>query len=77
MLATVKAGPPKDMPAAKQLAKQCLQGREQTLFCYLSKSEGKLGRSLVIDLAKGGFKQIDHRSIQWLIIDNVKYTLKK
>ena len=49
--------------AAKELAKECLKGREQTLICRLTKAEGKLGRSLVIDLVSGSFKQIDHRTI--------------
>ena len=71
----VKAKP--SAAAIKELAKECLKGREQTLVCRLTKCEGKLGRSLVIDLAEGGFKQIDHRTIQWIVIDNVKYILKK
>ena len=39
-----------------------------------------LGRSTVIDLnAKGEnkFRQVDHRSIEFIILRNVKYTLKK
>ena len=68
---------PKDPAALKKLAQSCLTGREQTLYCRLSKSEGKLGRSLVIDLATNSYKQIDHRTIQWIAINNVKYVLKK
>lgn len=39
-----------------------------------------LGRSTVIDLnveTENKFRQVDHRTIDWLIIKNVKYVLKK
>ena len=42
--------------------------------------ENNLGRSLVIDLSadsENKFRQIDHRSIDFIIFRNVKYTLKK
>ena len=71
----VKAKP--DAAAAKALAKEMLVGKETTLTARISRSEGKLGRSLVIDLPSQGFRQVDHRTIKWLIIDNVKYTVKK
>lgn len=36
------------------------------------------GRSLVVDLnADGAFKQVDHRTINWIIYKNVKYSLGK
>jgi len=34
----------------KALAKEILSGKETTVIGHLSKTEGKLGRSLVIDL---------------------------
>ena len=43
----------------------------------MSKAEGKFGRSLVIDLGSEGYRQVDHRTIKWLIIDNVKYIVNK
>ena len=61
---------------AKDLAKKCLSGREVTMTCSLSKAEGKLGRSTVVELSTNGYKQVDHRSIKWIVIDNIKYTLK-
>ena len=42
--------------------------------------ENNLGRSLVIDLnakTPSKFRQIDHRSIDYIIFQNVKYALKK
>lgn len=42
--------------------------------------ENNLGRSLVIDLNTKGqskFRQVDHRSIDYIIFKNVKYVLKK
>ena len=62
---------------AKELSKELLLGHEKTLVGRLSKAEGKFGRSLVIDLPSEGFRQVDHRTIKWLIIDNVKYVVNK
>ncbi len=44
------------------------------------KAENKLGRSLVIDLdatTPSKFRQIDHRTIEYIIVNNTKYFLKK
>lgn len=62
---------------AKDLAKELLVGREQTLVGRLSKAEGKLGRSLIIDLPTQGYRQVDHRTIKHLIIKNIKYNVTK
>jgi hypothetical protein len=46
----------------------------------LVKAENKLGRSLVIDLdatTPSKFRQIDHRTIEYIIVNNTKYFLKK
>jgi len=61
----------------KELAKDLLVGERKELVGRLSRAEGKLGRSLVIDLPTQGYRQVDHRTLVWLIIDNVKYTVKK
>ena len=66
-----------DAAAAKALAKELLTGQEKTLVARLSKAEHHLGRSLVIDLHSQGYRQVDHRTIKWLIIDNVKYVVNK
>lgn len=62
---------------AKELAKEVLVGKETELTGRLSRAEGKLGRSLVIDLPTQGYRQVDHRTLKWLVIDNIKYTVKK
>jgi len=51
----------------------------RTLVGVLIQPEPLLGRSLVRDLEldyKNGFRLVDHRTIQWLIIDGVKYVLR-
>ena len=62
---------------ARNLAKEILIGKETQLTGRLSRAEGKLGRSLVIDLPTAGYRQVDHRTLKWFIVDNVKYTVKK
>jgi len=50
------------------------------MVCHLVNSEGTLGRSTVIDLSskhENKFRQVDHRTINYLIINNTKYVLKK
>ena len=56
------------------------EGEECQITGYLSDVEGNLGRSLVIDLnsqGKAPFRQVDHRTINWIIFKNVKYSLGK
>ena len=49
-------------------------GKETTIVGRKSKTEGHLGRSLVVTLDGGKFfAQVDHRTIKYLIIKNVKY----
>ena len=62
---------------AKALAKEILVGKETQLTGRLSRAEGKLGRSLVIDLPTQGYRQVDHRTLKWFICENIKYTVKK
>ena len=54
-------------------------GTERTLRGRLVKPEPLLGRSMVEDLDVKGdnrLRQVDHRTIKWLIVDGVKYTVK-
>lgn len=58
-----------------------LKGENRTLVGYLVKPENGFGRSLVIELdgkneAKKAFKQVDHRSLNSLIVKNIKYIVK-
>ena len=68
---------PKDENKLREIIQSCLTGNEQTMICRLSKAEGKLGRSLVVELPTQGYRQVDHRSIKWIAIGNTKYVLKK
>ena len=50
------------------------------MTCHLVKAENLLGRSTVIDLTAktdNKFRQIDHRTIEYIIANNTKYVLKK
>ena len=63
-----------------QAIKRSLHGEERTLVGHLLQSEPKLGRSQVIDLevplGENRIRLIDHRTINWLILKNVKYIVK-
>lgn len=50
------------------------------MVCHMVEADGALGRSTVIDLSAktaNKFRQVDHRSIAYLILRNVKYVLSK
>lgn len=51
-------------------------GDERTLIGYLLKEENGFGRSLVLDLEKKQPRQVDHRTLRWLIWKNKKYIVK-
>lgn len=75
---------------SKKDAESMLKGEERTMIGYVVGTEPILGRSMVIDVelekiispTKTGenydkrLRQVDHRSLNWLIYKNVKYTLK-
>lgn len=56
------------------------EGEERVLRGRLVQPEPLLGRSQVedldIDRSKHRIRQVDHRTIKWLIVGNVKYTVK-
>lgn len=54
-------------------------GTERTMRCRLVKPEPLLGRSMVEDLEQADgnrVRLVDHRTIEWLIVDGVKYVVK-
>lgn len=70
----------KDPKKLAQLSKDLIAGQTVKMTCHLIQVENNLGRSLVIDLSSKSankFRQIDHRSLDYIIFQNVKYVLKK
>ena len=62
----------------KDIQKLVTIGEDCVITGHLAKEVTSLGRSLVIDLnSASNYKQVDHRSINWIIYKNVKYTLGK
>jgi len=62
----------------KQLSKEILEGEERVITCRHDLIEDNMGRSVVIDLdapKKSNVRKIDHRTINFIIFKNVKYTL--
>jgi hypothetical protein len=62
----------------KELSK-AMEGEERTLIGYTISREISWGRSMVIDLEtedNNKIRQVDHRTINWLICKNVKYSVK-
>ena len=76
-LAALTSADLKDKAKVAQTAKDLLVGKETVIVGYLSNSQGKLGRSLIVDLPTEGFRSVDHRTIKWIIIKNVKYVVSK
>jgi hypothetical protein len=60
----------------KKDLKKALEGEPRTLIGHTISSETGMGRSLVYDLESKGFKQVDHRTIDSLILKGVKYIVK-
>jgi len=70
----------KDAKTLTDLTKSIVEGEDCTMTCHLVEAESSLGRSTVIDLTSthdDKFRQVDHRSINYIIFKNVKYVLKK
>ena len=69
----------------KKIVKEAYKGEERILRGYLVQVETGFGRSMVIDLEAdkgtrpdydGRLRQVDHRTLKWLIYKNVKYIVK-
>ena len=53
-------------------------GQLRTMRCKWLHQETLMGRSMVFEFGQGGgVKQIDHRTIQSIIVGDVRYTVKK
>ena len=67
-------------PAKKSaIAEEIAFGERSTMICKMIELQTILGRSLVIDFSAKSdskFRQIDHRTIESIILRNVLYTLK-
>ena len=69
-----------DLKKSKKLAKQLLEGEECIIVGKLVNVEPKLGRSMIKDLRQNfgyNLRQVDHRTIEWIIFKNRKFMLKK
>lgn len=63
----------------KKLLKEKMAGEERILTGYTIKREIPWGRSMVVDLCEPStdrIRQVDHRTLNWLICQNVKYVIK-
>lgn len=79
-LSKVKAADLKKADVIKKLSKDVVEGESVEITGHLVSSDNNLGRSLVIDLnapMNNNFRQVDHRTIEYLIYKNVKYSLGK
>jgi hypothetical protein len=64
----------------KKISKELIEGEVVEIIGHLVESDNNLGRSLIIDLnapKTNNFRQVDHRTIDFIIYRNVKYTLGK
>lgn len=62
----------------KQITKNLIEGELVEITGHLLESENNLGRSLVTDLnapKDNNFRYVDHRTIEYIIFKNVKYSL--
>ncbi|MTF38353.1 hypothetical protein [Cyanobacterium aponinum] len=64
----------------QKISKDLNKGEERTLIGYLLEINNEMGRSSAIDLeierGKNRLRQIDHRTINYLIFKNTKYIVK-
>lgn len=69
-----------DKKACAKVSKQIMQGQQCIIVGKLVKLEPRLGRSTIKDIRLSwgySLRQVDHRTIDWIIFKNRKYVLKK
>lgn len=79
-LSSVKFSDLKSAGTISKLSKDLIEGEMVEMTCHLIDSDNNLGRSMVIDLnapVYNNFRQVDHRTIEYIIYKNVKYQLGK
>ena len=79
-IATMKLKDLKDGKSLHSLSKSLIEGESCEITGHLLSVDTYLGRSVVIDLnaPKGlNYRQVDHRTIDFIVFKNVKYTLSK
>ncbi len=59
------------------MSKVLTHSKRSVITGYLVNTENNLGRSTVIDLKDNTVKQVDHRTIEWIVFKNVKYLINK
>lgn len=68
---------PADYAVVRTVNYDKANGENRTMICYVLDIENNLGRSNVIDLEDNGkIKQVDHRTINWLIMKGTRYIVK-
>ena len=68
-----------DANHVKKVAKELITGQDVEMTCHLSTGQPNLGRSLILNLdspAGMNYRQVDHRTVQELILHNKKYIVK-
>lgn len=79
-LSSVKFADLKKDAELKKISKNLAEGELVEITGHLVESENHLGRSLIIDLnmPEGkNFRYVDHRTIEYIIFKNVKYSVGK
>lgn len=52
------------------------QGGDERVMKCKRVGDAHFGRSLVFDFDSGSMKQVDHRTLKWLVVNGVKYRVK-
>ena len=64
----------------KKISAELIQGELTEIVGHVIESDNNLGRSVVVDVTQpssNNIRQVDHRTIEYIILKNVKYSLGK